>query len=231
MSVFEPIKLQHSESHLGLKYTYEDIIIFFGKKALHLENLNTTFPNLHFKFLNQTHSTIISSDISTCNKSQQALSSSSDGHIWHNLMDTAIVIKTADCLPLISYNHINKTLCVLHCGRKGIVNGIISKFKNLSNLHNPHTFFIGPHIRHYIIDSQLAHDLIAQDIPHIHNLKNKKFTMDLNKIVRDQIKHYFTQYEIKDVEKDTLTNDEFWSYRQNKKTSYRNLSFAAQVTK
>ena len=50
----------------------------------------------------------------------------SDG-ITSDLKGVALGVLTADCVPILIYDKINKKICVLHAGWKGIFKGIIEK--------------------------------------------------------------------------------------------------------
>ena len=50
----------------------------------------------------------------------------SDG-ITSDLKGVALGVLTADCVPILMYDKINKKICVLHAGWKGIFKGIVEK--------------------------------------------------------------------------------------------------------
>jgi YfiH family protein len=47
-----------------------------------------------------------------------------------NLKNVALVIKTADCIPIILYDNKTKTLAAIHSGWKGTLNSIVKEVLN-----------------------------------------------------------------------------------------------------
>ena len=58
----------------------------------------------------------------------------------------AFAIKTADCIPLVMWDDKEELLCGLHCGWKGLQQGIIGKALEKNKYQNLTKSYIGPHI-------------------------------------------------------------------------------------
>lgn len=94
-----------------------------GSGAVDL-NLNRLKLKNHFNYrheplwLQQTHS----NRVVTAQKSNSPLDA--DG-TWTNQPELPCVVLTADCLPLLLTDTVGSFVCALHCGWRGILNGII----------------------------------------------------------------------------------------------------------
>ena len=125
-----------------------------------------------------------------------------------------LTVKTADCLPIIIF-HPNPLIAVIHAGREGTKSDItkktIDKIKKLSLAHGIFSIWMGPCIckNCYEINKKpkTHFDLITENIIQIKTILNKK---EFN-IIHS---HYCT----------SCDNDQFFSYRKEKKTEKRNIS-------
>lgn len=202
------------ENEFGLFFENSNITVFFGNKILTQELLIKKFPNTKFNLLQQKHSTIISQNNENLD--------TSDGHIWSD-QKNSYVIMTADCVPLVVYNHTQNILCSLHCGRVGLVNGILNNFLKISNTTDYHSFFIGPHIKTYEIKNDILDKLEPLHMRNISFQKDRIY-LDLEKMIDTFIFENFLNFKIYKTNIDTFTDDAFWSYRKNSLTRNRNLS-------
>lgn len=190
--------------------------VFFGNKKLGLNNLETKYSEMETLFLNQKHTTQI--DI------EPSISVSSDGYQWRK-PQCMIVIRTADCLPLVAINQTKKVITNLHCGRVGLTDGILSEFLKLNNPEDDFSFFIGPHIQTYEIGYDLFKKLRNKGIGNL-MVHNECYYFSLQNFTKDFIKKNFKSYEIYETNINTLDNDLYWSYRRDKETNSRNFNFA-----
>ncbi len=213
------LNFQKKVCDLGIFFEYKKIKIAFGSKALTQEKLSSLYPNVHFFNINQKHTTLISNE--------NALLPEADGHQWIQ-PNTSCLIRTADCLPLIAYDHNTSQITNLHCGRKGLVDGILDQFLKITNTNSNYSFFIGPHIQTYEIGLDMYNELKDDFSDHI-LLKDQKYYFSLSSLVKDFLVKHFKSYKIYECGIDTFVDDNYWSYRADNKTLLRNINFAFSV--
>ncbi len=97
--------------------------------------------------------------------------------------NTALVISTADCYPVVVYAPAEKVLAALHVGRKGAVKGIIERalilLQNRFAIDIDHAIaLIGPGIcrRCYIVKKRTAERFPAKAV----QMRKEKWRLDLN---------------------------------------------------
>ena len=145
-----------------------------------------------------------------------------------------LVIKTADCIPILLYDKENKVLALVHSGWKGTLNNIVGKTvsKMLDTYHSiPYNIeaYLYPSIRkcHFEIEDdvyQLFQDKIT-NVDTYTTKKGNKYYLDLQKIVIDSL-HVLGVTNIYDSGICTYCHhDEFHSYRYNH-TDKRNYLIA-----
>lgn len=211
MYTFQTIK-----SDLGIYFKSKNISVIFGHKKLTPQNLNENFKNIEFQFLNQKHTTIICS--------HDNLLDACDGLQWDQFNFSGVV-RTADCLPLIVFDQTNLQLINLHCGRKGLVDGILDNLLELTEPDHTFSFFIGPHIETYEIGQDLYQELQSKNINSLSHIQNKYY-FSLSDFTKNFITTHYTNHKIYETNINTLLNPMYWSYRANQSTPERNLSFA-----
>lgn len=151
-----------------------------------------------------------------------------------NKINTPLVIKTADCIPIVLYDKKNKALGVIHSGWKGTLNHIVLSTINLMQkefkTEPQHLFaYIYPSIRkcHFEIDEDV-YALFNSQIPHINTYsikKKNKYYIDLQKIVINDLKSKGI-FNITDSSICTYCNhSKYHSYRYNH-TNKRNILIA-----
>ncbi len=160
--------------------------------------------NLHE--LEQTHSIIINNLTDNCPADGISLK-------IEELSQTTPLIITADCLPIVFYNH--KAIIFIHAGWKGLSDGIIqnNKIKELK----PAKAFIGPCIS--VENFEVQADF-HQNFPNSSSFIsiNQKTFFDLTKEAISQIKNIFPKCEIETSNICTFEDNRFHSYRRNKTT-------------
>jgi len=139
-------------------------------------------------------------------------------------------IRTADCIPLILWDKKLRTLVGLHCGWRGLANGIIKKAFIKNNSYKINQAFIGPHITkdYFEVKQDLIDYFKQKNInlePFLHEKGNVK-TLDIKGICVHQIKQLNTYITVKNgfcsYEKDDL----FYSWRKNKEPTRRNITIS-----
>ncbi len=152
--------------------------------------------------------------------------------------DIVLGIRTADCLPILIYDHINQRIAAVHAGWNGVATNILPHtVKRLldmgSKVQNLH-LWIGPHIKKasFEIEAPVKEEILLS-ICHLPLFKKEdfcvqtslsKFNLCLQSVVRFQLKPYgiqSNQFTVSDV--DTKTDSNWASYRRDK-TTKRNLS-------
>ncbi len=134
----------------------------------------------------------------------------------------AIGILTADCVPILFYDPVNKIIGCVHAGWKGAVNGIIKntvkEFNKLNSKNRDLIVAIGPCIgkNNYEVKNDFYKNFLLK------NKKNKKFFkyknnriyFDLRGFVNKQLLDLNVK-NIENIDKDTYSNpDSFFSYRR-----------------
>lgn len=173
----------------------------------------------NLKLMYQTHSSKV---LKINHKNFEKKRFKSDG-ITSDLKGVALGVLTADCVPILMYDKINKKICVLHAGWKGIFKGIIEKGikkfskKNLNSL----IVAIGPCIgkKSYEVDKLLKLKFLRQSKYYkkfFKASKKGKFLFDLRSIVNYKLKKVGVK-EIDNINLDTFKDSKnFFSHRRSK---------------
>jgi len=105
--------------------------------------------------------------------------------------DLILGIETADCLPILAYDPVSKTISAIHAGWRGVVKGIsmemVKKFVHLGSQPKNVVVWVGPHIqrccflvRNDIIDKFESYDKFIEQ-------NDQGFLVDLSQIVKHQL--------------------------------------------
>lgn len=226
-----------SESNLAFEYVNEDFLIFFGKKTAQSDEIIKKYSQFSFSKLKQVHSDIIVEAKSIKNDFLNI--PQADAH-WSNQTKQALIILTADCLPILVYCHQTKRVCAIHAGWKGVANKILSKsinqliktgsdFKKFSVFIGPHikknSFEVGAEVREILENSAI--NLNIND--YCEKISSEKYKIDLKKIVISQLNELAPLSEVFSMDRDTLSDINFHSYRREKDEAGRNISFIAKL--
>lgn len=187
----------------------------------------TYFMESHFKLnsyseFNQTHGVLVNGhDISKKDEF--------DGFITKQ-KNHAFAIKTADCIPLILWDQNKELLCGLHCGWKGLNQGIIGRILQENNHKNLTEAYIGPHIseEHFEVKQDLIKKFLeaGNDIrPYLTRSRNKIF-MDLRQFCVDELHDYGIEILTNFVPCSFTENDHFFSWRREPGSPFRNFTIA-----
>ena len=190
---------------------YKNLNIVSKKIGLNIENLFT---------MNQTHSNKVVV-INNLNKHIQRIDSDA---LITNQKNIAISVLTADCVPILIYDEINKIIGSIHAGWRGALDGIIENTLNeIININRNAkiNIAVGPCIGvdNYEVGKELHTKFVTDSKKNekfFLSIKNNKFLFDLRKYVNSK----FEQFEINHVENinfDTFSeNKNFFSYRRSK---------------
>ena len=134
-----------------------------------------------------------------------------------------LVVMVADCIPVLFYDPVNKVIAVAHVGRVGVFKNIIEKTilkmqeKFNSDVENI-LVSVGPSIKSCCYE--VGEDIISATKEKFGKqyIKNKKF-LDLPDITLGQLlKSGVIKNNIEIINKCTACNEDYFSYRRNKKT-------------
>ena len=198
-----------------------------------LQNLNLVSKEIGCKnefliTLNQIHSNKI---IYFENKNSIKNKLTGDA-IVTKVQNVAIGILTADCVPILLYDHTQKIIGCIHSGWKGGLNGVIKntvkKFKELNSNIDNLIAVVGPCIGKdsYAVKNDFYEKFVNQDLEYekfFKKIKDKEYNFDL----RDFINAEISKLNIKNIENidiDTFAEKKlFYSYRRsllNKEKDY-----------
>ena len=225
------------ETDIGFEINSPAFFFFFGKKDSSLENLQKNYPHYQFLRIKQVHGNQLQEW-----KSAEEPPVEADGHST-GLKKTAMVVATADCVPILIVHPHSMTVMALHAGWRGVASRIIPKALQqlLSKGAKSEEIFIiiGPHIqqnnfevqddvRAQLISSTLKMDSSAEAwMARSHG--NGKFLMDLNALVKLQISEFeIPGDQIFNLHLDTFSDPRFHSYRRDKDQAGRQLSFVVR---
>ena len=224
----------HSEDENGIWLRDDYCDIFFGKGAAgSTSSLKQIYPHLKFWQLHQVHGCQL--------VEASADEKKSDAH-WTIQNNIGLIIKSADCLPvMISHPEF---ICAIHAGWRGIQSDIIGKSlcllaEKFGSLEHG-TAYIGPHIQQssFQVDFALAIQFQKQAADlHIttpvfradpENQDTKAY-LDLDQIASAQLRRAgISMPRIFSLNIDTVQDVRFQSYRRDRSSAGRNLSFVAR---
>lgn len=219
------------QNHYGSGFQNDRYFVFFGNKNLSAEALSTEFSSFSFLKIRQTHSDIIV-------PASQSGTTEADAHYSADAKQ-ALLISTADCIPLMIACEKTQRVAAIHAGWRGVANQISRKtlqlFLNSGSTPESLYFFIGPHIQQpsfEVREDALVLLRSAQyglsDCDYI-TPQAQSFFVDLEKILFSQLFDLLKQTpQILKVNADTKTNADYFSHRRDQ-TKQRNLSFIARL--
>ena len=226
--------------NLGQFFQNEKIFVFFGNKNCTKEILLQEFSDFTFVEVNQKHTDILhptSTDLNHFSNERWFTYNTIADAISTTLSKVALVIKTADCLPILVHDLDFKTIYSIHAGWRGVENQITKKslINCSSNLHA----FIGPHIQQdqFEVDDDVYSELLnmiknskrhfsKSELLEIFQFKNKKYHINLSKIVINcSFEPFSTNIQMLISSIDTKLDLNFNSFRRDKNQSSRNYSF------
>ena len=151
-----------------------------------------------------------------------------------NQINKPMIIKVADCIPILLYDKENKVLALVHSGWKGTLKNITIKTVNkMISIYNSKKeniqVVIYPSIRkcHFEVDLDV-YTLFKNKINNIDkytNKRNNKYYIDMHSIIKDNLKEIGIN-NIIDTNICTYCNkDKYHSYRYNH-TDKRNILLA-----
>ncbi len=137
-----------------------------------------------------------------------------------------LVIKTADCSPILCYDKRKNVIGALHSGRegtrKGIIKVLIEKMVKQYNCELADLYvMLGPAIsgKHYQVDIETYNDFIEST-----HIEQEYRHIDMRKVLMSDLKDMgLKRDQIEDIRECTYSSQEYFSYRRDK-TAERQLS-------
>jgi len=187
--------------------------------AIVAEKINVSKKNLFL--MNQTHSnkvvTINESNIDTQQINADALIT--------KIENIAISVLTADCVPVLIYEDVNRVVACIHAGWRGAVNGIIKNtLDEIINMSKNNRIYVavGPCIgvKNYEISKEFYDVFIKESKENeifFFPTKKDKFLFDLRKYVNFKIKEFNIEH-VENIDFDTYAEKEnLFSFRRSMK--------------
>ncbi len=225
------------ETDIGFEINSPAFLFFFGKKNSSLENLEKTYPQFKFLKIKQVHGDHLHAWQSLDEPTVEA-----DGH-FTELKKTAVVVASADCIPVLLVHPHSMTVMALHAGWRGVALRIIPRAleRLISGGAKSEEIFIvvGPHIQQNSFEVQ--EDVRAQLLASTSKLdpaaegwiakahQNGKFLVDLNSLVKLQIAEFdVPSDQVFNLHLDTFADPRFHSFRRDKDQAGRQLNFVVR---
>ncbi|HRK06229.1 MAG TPA: polyphenol oxidase family protein [Pseudobdellovibrionaceae bacterium] len=229
----------------GWLHREDNLLVYFGKRQTDRAKLQSLFPDLKWASLEQVHSpTVLLAD--------PEIERRGDAHFTAT-QNLALLIKTADCVPLMLSSE-RGLVAAVHAGWRGVATDIVTNtIRQMLRLTDKAQLraWIGPHIQwtsfevgddvaellkqaYQRANSTARFEALCTDHlqdPHLqdpHLQDPKKVHVNLTEIVRAQLASHGVQI-VDEVMDDTKTTASLASYRRDGATAGRNLSLIARI--
>jgi len=148
-----------------------------------------------------------------------------------------LIIKTADCLPVLMVDRMQKAVAAVHCGWKSTSQGMIQKVVKSMEMHfgcesSSLLIAMGPCIGRYCYEvgddvrQEFERNGLSLKPLHLHASQREKYFLDLKEANGLQLVDVgVSESNILEVDLCTHCEDDLLSYRRDKKSSGRMLSF------
>jgi YfiH family protein len=170
--------------------------------------------------MNQTHS----NKVVTIDKYNKNILKIDADALVTNIKNIAISVLTADCVPVLIYDDVNRVVACVHAGWRGAVSGIIKNTLNeIIKIGKSNKIYVavGPCIgaRNYEVGKDFYDKFLKEnnknEIFFLHNKENK-FLFDLRKYVNYKIKEFDIEH-VENIDFDTYAEKEkFFSFRRSR---------------
>ena len=187
--------------------------------AIVSEKIGVSENNLFL--MNQTHS----NKVLVINENNKNIHRVDADALITKIENIAISVLTADCVPILIYEEVNRVIACVHAGWKGAVNGIVEKtLTEIVNMGKNNKIYVavGPCIgvKNYEVGKEFFDQFIKKnkinEIFFFHSKKDK-FLFDLRKYVNSKIKEFNVEH-VENIDFDTYADKEsFFSFRRSKK--------------
>lgn len=219
------------ETEFGFTVKNQDCLVFFGKHNSTIYNLRSAYPLLEWSWAKQVHGDNL---IEAPNSPQQEADA-----LWTKSKKLGLIIRTADCMPVMGINKSTQAIISIHAGWRGVASQIIpkslKKLENQSHPLNEWNLFIGPHIMQnsfHIKDDtymQLKSSTSLADSKWIKRT-DSGYQANLFQVVLSQLQEiHIDESQITSLLIDTPTDLRLHSYRRDRENSGRQISFIASL--
>ena len=223
-------KGKFSSLNLGLNVGDDEYLVLKNRTALEKK------INRSLYWLKQVHSATIL-EIDGALSLQNTIATKEADASLVSVDSRGSVILTADCLPILVSSANGELVGAIHCGRLGLLNGIIPSFFNAfleytkSVIHSSNSeltyIWLGPCIgrSNYEVNSEIEKEFLSKEKSYKNAFyyDRSSIWMDIRGIALNQIKNFFDKHS---KEKKILSNslctfrnpNLFFSYRRDKQT-------------
>lgn len=153
------------------------------------------------------------------------------------LFDMGLAVFTADCVPLVLYDHAHHAVAVVHIGWKGALLGIAQKtVRSMQATYGTNVqeveVFVGPAVRSccYEIGHDVYDQILQQEVTQAIALRNGKIYFDVTLFVIERLvnlgisaANIYTNNNVC-----TVCNPNYCSYRKDKEQAHRQITLAWQ---
>ena len=224
-----------TETHLGYEIQHGPFRVLFGGVEAQHANLEKAYPQVQFARIKQIHSDKVVTTDAVLPQSDWQIA---DAHISKKA-NLGLCISTADCVPLMIYDHKTKWMGSIHAGWRGVATKIISntiaalvnegcKPQDLEVFVGPHiqknSFEVGNDVRDQILSSINFAASDEESLFH-QKLSAEKSLVDIHQVVKEQlIQNQIPNDQVHALFIDTFTDKRFHSHRRDKEKAGRQLS-------
>jgi polyphenol oxidase len=134
-----------------------------------------------------------------------------------------LIVRTADCGPVLMMDPVKKIVAAIHAGRKGVITGVVeatlSRFKEMGSDVGDLEVFIGPHIRveSYDVGEDVRDEMNGIGKEYLVVERDGKLCFDVTSgIMRVLLDSGVSEDKIGDCEIDTFKSEDYYSYRRHK---------------
>jgi YfiH family protein len=217
----------YQETKLGFELRIKNTLMFFGKKSCTLADLKQHYKDVQFRTVHQVHSDI------TVPSSSDTENTQADAHYTQE-MNVGLVVKTADCIPLLIHASEKNMIIAIHAGWRGVENQITLKALTQLNFKETDSIsvYMGPHIlqNSFEVGADVKELLLKSaccGVSDVAYARGEKFYVDLQMIIKSQIQAVVKSAQIHMTDLNTYKSEQFNSHRTDQ-TKLRNLSFIVQ---
>jgi len=220
-----------NETDLGFELRHEKFLAFFGKKDSTLKNLRTNYPELEWSWVKQVHGDYLHEAPKRGSSEVEA-----DAQ-WTMQKKVGLITKTADCVPVLAFNKITRSVLSIHAGWRGVALKIVPKsllqLQILSHQICDWEIFVGPHILQNSFQIKEDSYLLLKQSTSLKDdtwIKTAAdgYQADLITLLKSQLDEiHVPASQIHVLAYDTKSDTRFHSFRRDKDTSGRQISFIA----
>ena len=189
-----------------------------------IQALNRALKLNSAKFLQQTHGNVVINYQPDSSSLLSQVIGEGDAVIGNHegvALNLAIGVLTADCLPLLVRS--DNSFMAVHAGWRGLSNGIIEKSFGLIKDYSSIEVLIGPAAG--FNDYQVGSEVVKEIPLAVSKEQNGSLYLNLQQTALNQIKEISPEIKVIALERSTISDLGFHSYRRDGALAGRNYSF------